>query len=144
MRSPRFPGMKVLFIASFAPIVSNVPKSHAFYLEGLGLSFDHKQGDYVSTEKIGGAKHFGLWPLSDAAQACFGTAQWPPDVPVPQASMEFEVDDVEAAAKELEASNHRPLHPTKKEPWGQTIARFLSPEGLLVGVCYTPWLREGA
>jgi hypothetical protein len=27
------------------------------------------------------------------------------------------------------------------EPWGQTTARLLSPEGLLVGVTYTPWMH---
>jgi len=30
----------------------------------------------------------------------------------------------------------------KTEPWGQTVSRFLSPEGLLVGVTFTPSLRE--
>ena len=29
------------------------------------------------------------------------------------------------------------------EEWGQTVARLLSPEGLLVGVTVTPWMREG-
>jgi hypothetical protein len=27
-------------------------------------------------------------------------------------------------------------------PWGQTLARLLSPEGLLVGLAHTPWMRE--
>jgi hypothetical protein len=30
----------------------------------------------------------------------------------------------------------------KKEPWGQIVSRFISPEGLLVGVTFTPALRE--
>jgi hypothetical protein len=30
----------------------------------------------------------------------------------------------------------------KTEPWGQTVSRFLSPEGLLVGITLTPSLRE--
>jgi hypothetical protein len=30
----------------------------------------------------------------------------------------------------------------KKEPWGQTGSRFLGPEGLLVGITFTPWMRE--
>jgi hypothetical protein len=29
----------------------------------------------------------------------------------------------------------------RKEPWGQVVSRFLSPEGLLVGVTFTPWMR---
>jgi hypothetical protein len=27
-------------------------------------------------------------------------------------------------------------------PWGQVVSRFLSPEGLLVGVTFTPMMRE--
>ena len=30
----------------------------------------------------------------------------------------------------------------KKEPWGQMVTRFISPEGLLVGVTFTPLMRE--
>jgi hypothetical protein len=29
----------------------------------------------------------------------------------------------------------------KKEPWGQTVTRFIGPEGLLVGITVTPWMR---
>jgi hypothetical protein len=41
------------------------------------------------------------WPAADgapkvqAAQACFGTPDWPVKRPVPQASVEFEVADAE-------------------------------------------------
>ena len=90
------------------------------------------------THALEGAKHFGLWPLSEAAQACFGAAQWPADIPVPQASIEFEVADVAAAAAELSAKGYQLIHGAQTEPWGQITARFLSPEGLLLAVCYTP------
>jgi hypothetical protein len=30
----------------------------------------------------------------------------------------------------------------RKEPWGQIVTRLLSPEGILVGVTFTPLLRE--
>ena len=29
----------------------------------------------------------------------------------------------------------------RKEPWGQTVTRMLSPEGILIGITFTPWLR---
>jgi len=82
----------------------------------------------------------------EAARACFGTPNWPDRVPTPQATIEFEVEDVEAvgtAASELRARGHRLIHDARTEPWNQTIARLISPEGLLVGVCYTPWLHNG-
>ena len=69
---------------------------------------------YHHSEQIGGCKHFGVWPLSQAAQACFGTDQWPAERPVPQVSIEFDVADaaaVAAAAQELQDAGHDLLHP---------------------------------
>lgn len=84
-------------------------------------------------------------PLADAARSCFGADTWPADVAVPQATIEREVADeaaVAAAAAELETAGHRLLHGARTEPWGQTSARLLGPEGLLIGVCHTTWLHE--
>ena len=134
--------MEVLFVASVAPIVRDADAARSFYRGALGLAFEGGDGDYVYTEKLGGVKHFGLWPLSEAAQACFGTSDWPSDLAVPQASIEFEVADVAAAAAELEAKGYRLLHSAHTEPWGQITARLLSPEGLLVAVCYSPQFHE--
>jgi catechol 2,3-dioxygenase-like lactoylglutathione lyase family enzyme len=136
--------MEILFVASVAPIVKDVGVAHSFYRDGLGLSFEGEAGDYVFTHQLDGAKHFGLWPLSEAATACFATTEWPDDTPIPQASIEFEVADVAAAAAELEAKDHRLLHGARTEPWGQITARLLSPEGLLIAVCYTPAFHEAA
>lgn len=133
--------MHVVFIASFASIADDVAVSQAFYRDALGLSFEGADGDYVFTQQLEGVKHFGVWPLREAAQACFGTPTWPADVPIPQASIEFEVETVEAvasAATELEDRGYHLLHGARTEPWMQTITRLLSPEGLLVGVCYSP------
>lgn len=139
--------MKILFVASFAPIATDPAASKRFYQDTLGLSFEGGAGDYFFTEQIGGAKHFGVWPLRDAAEACYGTPDWPAEVPVPQASLEFEVESVEAvaaAAAELTEQGHTLIHETRTEPWNQTIARVLSPEGLILGICYTPWFHEAA
>lgn len=134
--------VEVEFVASFSPIVRDVGLSRAFYADSLGLSFEGGEGDYAFTEQLGGVKHLGLWPLVEAARACFGSEVWPAEVPEPQASVEFEVADVTEAAAELERQGHDLIHGPKTEPWGQVIARLLSPEGLLVGVCYTPWFHE--
>ena len=83
-----------------------------------------------------------LWPLAHAAQCVFGTPSWPADIPIPQAWLEFDVEDIEAATAELEAKGFRMLVKNRTEPWGQSVSRFLSPEGLLVGVTVTPWMRE--
>ena len=89
--------MKVLFCAGFAPIVSDLDASVAFYGSTLGIPGMHRDADnpdYVATNDLDGLKHLGLWKLSDAAEACFGTNEWPSDVPVPQGTIEFDVEDV--------------------------------------------------
>ncbi|HEU5300041.1 MAG TPA: VOC family protein [bacterium] len=134
--------MKVLFVAGVAPIVRDGAASRRLYVEGLGLALEGDD-DYIHTDKLEGLKHFGLWPLADAARSCFGTDRWPADIPVPQAVIELEVEDVSAAAAELAAKGHRLLTSVKTEPWGQVVARLLSPEGLLLGLTYTPWMRGG-
>jgi catechol 2,3-dioxygenase-like lactoylglutathione lyase family enzyme len=134
--------MNVQFVTSVAPIVQDTDAARSFYGGALGLSFEGEAGDYLFTHKLEGTKHFGLWPLSEAAAACFGTSEWPADVPIPQASIEFEVDDVPAAAAELTAQGHRLIHGAQTEPWGQTTARLLTPEGLLVAVCRTPSFHD--
>lgn len=134
--------MEVLFVASVSPIVRDAEAARALYGGALGVSFEGGEDDYVFTERLPGVRHFGLWPLAEAARACFGRDTWPDDVPVPQASIEFEVADVAAAAEELQQAGHRLLHGARTEPWTQVTARLLSPEGLLVAVCWTPWLHE--
>jgi catechol 2,3-dioxygenase-like lactoylglutathione lyase family enzyme len=136
-------GTKVLFIAGFGPIDRDIARSRALYSESLGIPFKEDAGGYLYTGALQGAKHFALWPLSQAAQSCFASDSWPDNLPAPQAWLEFEVENVEKATADLESRGHRMLIRSKTEPWGQTVSRFLSPEGLLVAVTFTPSLREG-
>jgi catechol 2,3-dioxygenase-like lactoylglutathione lyase family enzyme len=135
--------MRIEFVASFSPIVDDIADARTFYGEVLGIDFEGGDAEYAYTERLEGVKHLGLWPLSAAAEACFGTAAWPSHLPRPQASVEFEVADVAAAAEELLERGHQLLHGPRIEPWGQTVARLLSEDGLLVAVSHTPHLREG-
>lgn len=134
--------MKVLFVAGFGPIVSDRQESAAFYRESLGLSFQEEADGYLHTEELQGVKTFALWPLSQAAQSCFGVNEWPADLPTPTSWLEFDVEDVAQASLELKARGYTSLIEAKKEPWGQTVTRLLSPEGILVGLTYTPGMRE--
>jgi hypothetical protein len=138
----QFGNITVLFIAGFGPIVRDAAASHKRYNENLGISFKEESGGYLHTEGLKGAKTFALWPLSQVAQSCFGKDSWPDDIPVPQAWLEFDVDSVEKATAELESQGYRMLVKTKKEPWGQTVSRFIGPEGLLVGITFTPLMRQ--
>jgi catechol 2,3-dioxygenase-like lactoylglutathione lyase family enzyme len=138
--------MKIEFLSTIAVIAPDPPASRKLYVDTLGLPLEGSgDNEYHHSEQIGGCKHFGVWPLSQAAEACFGTAQWPVERPVPQISIEFDVADaaaVGAAAKELQQAGYELLHPVREEPWGQTVARLQSLEGAIVGISYAPSLHD--
>lgn len=135
-------GIKVLFIAGFGPIVRDIAESRKLYGDTLGIRFKEESGGYLHTEAVPGAKTFALWPLSQAADSCFGKDSWPDNIPAPHAWLEFDVDNVEAATATLESRGYRMLVKDKEEPWEQIVSRFLSPEGLLVGITFTPSMRH--
>ncbi|HEX3040584.1 MAG TPA: VOC family protein [Solirubrobacterales bacterium] len=138
--------MEIEFVASMSVIAAEPAESRKLYVEALGLPLKAADGDeYFHSEEIDGAKHFGVWPLAQAAQACFGTPEWPSERTVPQASIEFEVADAAAvtdAAAELEDKGFELLHGAREEPWGQTVARLQSVDSLIIGISYAPWLHR--
>lgn len=139
--------VKPAFVAGFGPIVREVDASKRFWGAGLGIGLNEAAPDYWTNDHLEGVKAFGLWPLSQAAQSCFEKDTWPSDVPVPQAWIELDVETPEAVAEavaELKAAGHRVIGGSRVEPWGQTTSRLLSPEGLLVGVTYTPWMHKNS
>jgi catechol 2,3-dioxygenase-like lactoylglutathione lyase family enzyme len=136
--------VKVLFIAGFGPVAADVEESRQLYEDALGITFKVEDGDYRHTEELKGANTFAVWPLTQAAESCFGTSEWPADIPQPQAWLEFDVDDLEAATRELEGRGFTLLVRNRTEPWGQVVTRLMSPERLLVGITMTPWMRDKA
>jgi catechol 2,3-dioxygenase-like lactoylglutathione lyase family enzyme len=138
--------VEILFVASVAVVAPDPPVSRRLFVDTLGLPLRrHEDDDYFFSEEIAGSKHFGVWPLRQAAQACFGTDTWPAELTVPQACFEFEVADeaaVSAAGQELEERGYRLLHPAKTEPWGQTVTRVLTDNGVIIGISYAPWLHD--
>ncbi len=122
--------MNVEFVSTVAVIAPDPAASCELYVGALGLPLEGH--GYRHSERIAGCKSFGIWPLSQAAEACFGTPRWPAERPVRQVGIEFDVGDavaVGSAAEELEQAGYELLHPARTEPWGQTVARLQSPEG---------------
>ena len=136
--------MNVRFVAGVSPIVDDTAGARDFCGSKLSLPITFEEASSYTEVKLEGLKHFGLWTLSDAARSTFGQDTWPEDLPRPQVTIELEVDDVSAAVAELKGRGLEMLQDTREEPWGQTTARLLSPEGVLIGVVYTPALREQA
>src|SRR5258708_33007615 len=134
----------VLFVVGFGPIVRDVGATLALFRDTLGLpvSAGSEEPDYFTTNKLDGAKNFAMWPLYRAALSCFGQPAWPTDLPAPSAWIEFDVADIEAATRAIKAKGYRLLVEAQREPWGQTVTRLLSPDGVLVGLTLTPSLRN--
>src|SRR4029077_19694974 len=102
-------GVRILFVVGFGPVVRDSAASRKLYSKVLNIPFKEEKDGYLHTEALKGANTFALWPLSQAAQSCFGRDSWPSDVPVPKAWLEFDVDNVESATAELESRGYRIL-----------------------------------
>lgn len=138
--------MKVLFIGSVGVIVSDRAEGRRFFVDALGLPLKKAEGsDFLFSERLEGSKYFGVWPLSEASRVCFGSDSWPTGRPVPQVFVEFEVDrpeSVASAAAELESKGYTLLHAPRKDPWGQTVVRVQTKDGVLIGISYVPWMHR--
>jgi catechol 2,3-dioxygenase-like lactoylglutathione lyase family enzyme len=122
MQTPK--KIDVLFVAGFGPIVRDpAAVSRKFYSDALGLPFKEDTSGYLHTGELDGVKHFAVWPLAQAAGSCFDTDQWPGNLPVPQAWIEFDIGNIEKATAELNSQGYTLLVATRTEPWGQVVTR---------------------
>ena len=74
--------MDVQFVTSVAVITPDVSVSRGLYVDALGLPLTGEGEDYLHSEDIDGCTSFGVWPLTQAAQACFGMPDRPSERPV--------------------------------------------------------------
>jgi catechol 2,3-dioxygenase-like lactoylglutathione lyase family enzyme len=138
--------VKILFIGAAGVITQDRTEGRRLFVDTLGLPLKPAEGaDFLYSEKLPGSRYFGVWPLSEAAQVCFGSDRWPADRPVPQAFVEFEVDrpeSVRSAADELRAQGYALLHAPRTDPWGQAVVRLQTRDGLVVGISHVPWMHR--
>lgn len=138
--------MRILFIGSLGVITGSRTEGQRLFVDALGLPLQQAEGsDFLFSDQLGSSRYFGVWPLSEAAKACFGRDEWPVDRPIPQAFIEFEVGSPASVAKavsELESKGHTLLHGPRKDPWGQTVARLQTSDGLVLGISYVPWMHR--
>lgn len=132
--------MNITGVSGFGMVVQR--GQDKLYVNDLGIGFEHTYGEYRYTERLAGARHFSLMPLGQLAESLFGDPAWPADRVVPQAWVEFEVEDIETATKELESRGLELLVNARTEPWGQVLTRFLSPTGVMVGIVCNPPAEE--
>ncbi|HWD43089.1 MAG TPA: VOC family protein [Actinomycetota bacterium] len=134
--------MNILFVASVAVVTADPPKSRKLFMDALGLPLEGQGDGYYSSGSIPGSNHFGVAAVGGGTGMLWHAGMaWPGG---PRASIEFEVentDAVAAAGDELQRAGFELLHPARTEPWGQTVARLLTEDGLIVGISYAPVLH---
>ena len=59
--------MDVQFITSVAVVAADPRQSRRLFRDALGLPLEGEGDGYYSSGNIGGSKHFGVWPLTEAA-----------------------------------------------------------------------------
>ena len=128
-------------MASIGEIVDDMAAAVAFYRDVLGLEVEWNEGTGYATAKVAGAMHFGIWSREAAAEATLGDKEAASRIPL-GFTVEFEVNEVQAASSTLESKGWKVLQAPRTEDWGQTTSRFLSPSGALCGVAETPWARD--
>ena len=136
--------LKIDCIAGYATITREPAASASLFRDVLGLPLEGDE-DYIYMQDFPVAGHFGVWSLAMAARSCFGKDEWPSGIPAPTSTVEFELQDEQAlkdAVCYMKGKGYSFIHEARTEPWGQSVARFMSPEGVLVGLSYAPWLHE--
>jgi catechol 2,3-dioxygenase-like lactoylglutathione lyase family enzyme len=131
----------VRHLAGVAEIVEDVNAAVAFYQETLGLTVKQRQGDDYVVFEVPGILHFGIWSRSAAAQATFGGRDAADSIPLGY-TLEFEVDELDQTANQIDASQCVLVQPPHEEPWGQKTCRVIAPGGGLLGFAVTPWARR--
>ena len=99
---PYHRAMQIMFLAGFGPIGKDQRATHEFWAHTIGIDFQEPAPGYYHASGLDGARAFALWPLERAAQATFGSGEWPSDRPAPQAWVEVEVASPEAVADAVE------------------------------------------
>jgi hypothetical protein len=79
--------MNISFVTSVAVVAAHPAATRKLFVDALGLPLRPAAdgSDYYLSEEVEGTRHFGVWPLAEAAQACFGSPEWPSERVVPQA-----------------------------------------------------------
>jgi catechol 2,3-dioxygenase-like lactoylglutathione lyase family enzyme len=131
----------VRHLAGVAEIVEDVKSTVAFYRDTLGLEVKQQQGDDYVIFALPGILHFGVWSRAAAAEATFGDRASADSVPL-GFSLEFEVDDLDESANQIDASQCALVQRPHEEPWGQKTCRAIAPGGGLLGFAVTSWARR--
>ena len=122
--------MKICHVSTIV-LVSDVPRSQAFYRGVLGLTVEQDHGTIVTFE--------GSFSIHDGPNLLGKTYKKPGAFPrEPQGhdniDIYFETDDLEEAFRAVTDSGADVIHPIETQEWGQRVFRFHDPDGHIVEI----------
>jgi catechol 2,3-dioxygenase-like lactoylglutathione lyase family enzyme len=125
--------MIVRMIAFYNTIVftNDLPRSVAFYRDVLGQEVLEDHGTIVFL-----ANHLVLHDAASITATVTGAADARSHEPQGRGNLlvYFETDDVDAAFRTVAGSGAPIVHPVVRQEWGQSVFRFLDPDGHLVEI----------
>ena len=135
--------IRILFIAGFGPIVRDVDTSRKLYAKALDIPFKEEDGGYLHTDAPSRRKGRSLFGHSLKPRSLVLVAA-PGRILCRRPTLGWSLMWIASRApqRSLSRMGYQMLLKNKKEPWGQTVSRFLDADGLLVGLTFTPWMRE--
>lgn len=109
----------------------DLPRAVAFYRDVLGQQVLEDHDTIVFF-----ANHLVLHDAASITTTVTGTADARSREPQGRGNLlvYFETDDVAAAFRTVEASGATIVHPVARQEWGQSVFRFLDPDGHLVEI----------
>ncbi len=137
--------MNIEFLSTIAVIASDPPASRKLYVDALGLPLEsHAGGDYHLSEEIAACKSFGIWPLSQAAEALRGptVAGGSAGAAGQHRVRRRQCRGGWSGCAGTRESRLRGAAPAPRGAVGQTVARQQSPEGAVIGISYAPVLHD--
>lgn len=113
--------------------VDDVRETIAFFSSAFGVEpgFVHESGDYG--ELATGETRLAFSSRSLMEQLGKSPGRADPDGPVFEVA--FETDDVAAALERARAAGAKVVQEKRDEPWGQTTAYVVDPNGFLIEIC---------
>ena len=127
-------------VAGLAEIVEDVGEALRFYRDVLHLEVKEQHGEDYAIVSVPGVLHFGVWNRAHAAESTFGSRDEADRIPL-GFTLEFEVDNIDDAARQIAVGGQELAQQPRVEPWGQKSCRMISPGGSLLGFAETSWAR---
>jgi hypothetical protein len=131
--------------ATFAPVTADPEASRRLYIDALGLPREHAAwDDYIHSEAIGGSRHFRRVATGSSRSSLLRPCELARHHTRPAGVRGVRARGRRRRPKRgrgIARSGPRDAARCALGAMGQTVARLLSSEHIIVGLSYAPWLH---